>query len=129
MNARKNDLQRVQEIFDVISQTQRDIAEIGMTKSRFLSVESKEELLMREGLENRVFRVAEEGGKLSESTEEYGFDRKAMSGLRNILAHVYSQVDHRIIWNVIEEEFPALLASCKAYCNDNGYELRESKIN
>lgn len=127
MNAKNSDMLRIQEIYDLVSQTQLDIAEVGMTKERFLEPHNKEDILIREGLENRVFRIAEEGGKLGVEAEGYGFDRKAMSGLRNILAHVYAQVDHRIIWNVIVKEFPALLVSCKAYCLDQGFDLKLSK--
>lgn len=126
MNAKKSDLRRIQEIFDVVSQTLRDIDRIDMTQKRFLDATNTQDTLIREGLENRVFRVAEEGGGLGAEFEEYGFDRRAMSGLRNILAHVYAEVDHRIIWNVLEREFPSLLVSCKAYCNDKGYDLKES---
>ncbi|MDR1358753.1 MAG: DUF86 domain-containing protein [Coriobacteriales bacterium] len=128
MNAQNNDLTRIQEIYDVLVQTQRQIAELGMTSSRFLHPDSTAEELIVEGLENRVFRVAEEGGTLSPEAEHYGFERKAMKGLRNILAHDYGQVDHRIIWNVLEKEFPRMLDACRAYSESLGVDLHETNL-
>jgi len=87
---------------------------------------SHTEELTIEGIENRVFRVAEEGGKMDEEAESFGFERKAMSGLRNILAHDYGQIDREIIWNVLEKDFPALIESCQEYCASLGVELRET---
>jgi len=37
MNAYNTELQRIQEIYDVVNQTQNQILEIGMTKERFLN--------------------------------------------------------------------------------------------
>lgn len=61
------------------------------------------------------------------AAETHGFDRRAMSGLRNILAHDYGQVDRKIIWSVVEKDFPTLLESCKRYCTALGVELNESR--
>lgn len=123
MNAQDSDIKRMQEIVNVIQQTQQQIEEIGMNKTRFVNPCDAAEELIVEGLENRVFRVAEEGGRMSEAAEAFGFERKTMSGLRNILAHAYGQVDHEIVWNVIEKDFPALLKACEAYCESLGFDI------
>lgn len=126
MNARNNDLNRIQEIYDVVVLTNRQIIEAQITKENFLNPQTAIDELVTEGIENRIFRIAEEGGQLSEETEAYGFDRKAMRGLRNILAHDYGQVDRRIVWNVVQKDFPQLLKACQTYCNEKGLALKES---
>ena len=127
MSAQSTEYKRIQEIFDIILQTQRQITEIAMTRERFLNPISASDELIIEGIENRIFRVAEEGGRMNEEAELFGFERKAMSGLRNVLAHDYGQIDREIIWNVIEKDFPTLVKSCKRYCASLGVELQESK--
>ena len=70
---------------------------------------------------NRVLRVTEEVGRLSdEVSQRYGFEKHAVLGVRNRLAHAYGDVDREIIWAVIEHDFDELLASCALYCEDNG---------
>ena len=73
---------------------------------------------------NRVFRICEETGKLSDSIAEgYGFERHAASGVRNRLAHAYGEVDRDIIWEVISSDLKELLGSCRRYCDDMGLDL------
>lgn len=31
-----------------------------------------------------------------------------MIALRNILVHAYAKVDHRVLWNIVERDLPAL---------------------
>lgn len=73
---------------------------------------------------NRVFRVTEEAGALPDAVaQEFGFERHAVSGVRNRLAHAYGDVDKDIIWNVIESDFDELLRGCQQYCDEHGYAL------
>ena len=44
MSAKPNDLGRIQEIFDVVTQTQRQIGELVFTRERFLNPASTEVL-------------------------------------------------------------------------------------
>ena len=125
MNAKSNDIRRIQEMYTIIEQTNRSLAELQMTKDAFVLPKGVKEELIVEGLENRVFRVAEEGGQLSAEAEAYGFDCKSMRGIRNLLAHAYGEIDRRIIWDVLKKDFPALLNSCRNYCADNNIELPE----
>ena len=124
MSAKPNDLGRIQEIFDVVTQTQRQIGELGFTRERFLNPASTEDDLISEGIINRVLRVTEEDGKISdEVSRAYGFDTRGAAGVRNRLAHAYGEVDREILWEVISEDFDELLSSCHAYCDDKGFEL------
>lgn len=124
MSAKPSDLGRIQEIFDVVTQTQQQMRELGFKRERFLHPASTEDDLISEGIINRVLRVAEEAGRISdEISRTYGFDTKGASGVRNRLAHAYGEVDREILWAVISADFDKLLASCRAYCDDKGLEL------
>ena len=73
---------------------------------------------------NRVLRVTEEAGRIDDAVAaKHGFDTSGARGVRNRLAHVYGDVDREIIWQVIEQDFEALLDACQSYCDDEGVEL------
>lgn len=115
---------RIQEAHDVIVQTQVQIASLGFGRERFLAPETDEDDLIAEGLMNRVFRVVEELGKISDDVaRRYGFDSHAVRGVRNRLAHAYGEVDRAIVWQTIERDFPQVLAACRVYCDDVGIDL------
>ena len=102
MSAKPNDLGRIQEIFDVVTQTQRQMSELRFTRERFLYPVSTEDDLISEGIINRVLRVAEEAGRISdEVSRAYEFDTRGAAGVRNRLAHAYGEVDREILWEVI----------------------------
>lgn len=124
MSAKSSDLGRIQEIHDLVLQTQAQIASLGFTKERFLNPADDADDLMAEGLMNRVFRITEEAGKISEGVAaRYGFGTRGASGVRNRLAHAYMEVDREIVWSVLEDDCPALLEACNAYCDDMGLDL------
>lgn len=124
MSARESDLLRIQEIYDVATQTKAQIEELGLSKEQFVSPGTARDELIAEGLVNRVFRVTEEGCNLSGLFAEYGFELRAMNGIRNRLAHAYGTIDMDIVWDVLEIEFPKLVDACVRYCEDEGIDLR-----
>lgn len=124
MSAKENDLLRIQEMYDIATQTMLQIDELEFNRERFVHAQTVQDQLIAEGLANRVFRITEEGGKLSELFKEYGFELREMSGLRNRLAHAYGTIDMEIVWNVLETEFPKVIEGCERYCDDNGITLR-----
>lgn len=124
MNAKSNDLARIQEIWDVGTQTKRQIVSLGFSRERFLNPASDADDLIAEGLMNRVLRICEEAGCVSdEAARMYGFDRHAAGGVRNRLAHAYGEVDRAIIWEVIERDLDVLLEACQTYCLEEGIKL------
>lgn len=124
MNAKLTDLARIQEIFEVITETQRQIFSLKINKNRFINPSNDTDDLIAEGILNRVLRITEEAGYIfDEIAEKYGFDRHGVRGVRNRLAHAYGEVDREIIWNVIQEDFDSLIASCKAFSEDEGIDL------
>ena len=65
MNAKRDDLSRLQEIHDIILQTKRQLRALEFTRSRFCDPDNDEDDLIAEGIMNRVLRVTEEVGRLS----------------------------------------------------------------
>ena len=124
MNAKNNNLDRIQEIWSIGNQTKRQIESLGFNKDRFLAPVDDEDDLIAEGLINRVFRITEEAGRITEDVaNRYGFERRAASGVRNLLAHAYGEIDREILWEVIDTDLEELLNACKRYCNDHGIEI------
>lgn len=124
MSAKRDDYAKIQEIYDVVMETQRQMSSLGVGREAFLNPSTDTEDLVAEGLLNRVLRVTEEAGHLSEETSsQYGFERAAVNGVRNRLAHAYGEVDREIIWEVLEGDFPKLLEGCRAFCDDRGIAL------
>lgn len=127
MIAKTSDLARIQEMYDIICQTERQMQALAFTRERFLNPTNDNDDLVAEGILNRVFRVAEEGGKLSdECADNYGFDRRGISGVRNRLAHVYGEVDRPLIWAVLTKDFAEIKRSCQAFCDNHGIDLHET---
>ena len=124
MSAKVEEASSIQEIYDIVLQTQSEIEEIGFTEEAFKHPRTAVENLIAEGIMNRVLRITEEVGHLSESvSQEYGFERRGAVGVRNRLAHAYGEVDRQIIWDVVSNDFDALLAGCLRYCDDRGIDL------
>ncbi len=124
MSAKATDLARVQEIYDVVRQTQEQMRSLAFTKDRFLNPANDMDDLIAEGLMNRAFRITEEAGKITaDVASRYGFDTRGASGVRNRLAHAYMEVDREIVWQVLHEDCAELLRACRAYCDDMGVDL------
>lgn len=124
MNAKNSDLARIQEIWDLTKQTQTQVANLNFTEDKFLNPSNDNDDLIGEGLMNRVFRIVEEAGHISdEVANEYGFERRAASGVRNRLAHAYGEVDKAIIWQVISVDLDELANACARFANDIGISL------
>ena len=85
MSAKSTDLARVQEVYDVVRQTQEQMRKLVFTKERFLNPTNDVDDLIAEGLMNRAFRITEEAGKISaDVAARYGFDTRG--GSRDYLA-------------------------------------------
>lgn len=124
MNAKKSNLGRIQEIYDIAIKTRAQINSTQFTRERFLNPTNDEDDLMAEGILNRVLRLTEELGCIEESTAAtYSLNDKGARGIRNRLAHAYGEVDREIIWDVIENDFGEIIDGCTAYCGDIGVDL------
>lgn len=124
MSAKRSELGRIQEIYDIIVKTRSQIASTQFTKERFLNPANDEDDLMAEGILNRVLRLTEELGGIEETTaKKYSLNDKGARGVRNRLAHAYGETDCEIIWDVIGNDFDEIIDGCTAYCGDIGVEL------
>ena len=94
MSARENDLLRIQEIYDIATQTIAQLDELRLTREQFVHPSTTQQLLIGEGLTNRVLR-----------------------------AHAYGTVDLHMIWEVLQSDFPKLVEGCVAYCADRDIRL------
>ena len=118
MSAKPNDILRIQEIYDIATETLAQLEELSLTEEQFLYPSTARDKLMTEGLVNRVLRAAEEGEKLSTALLEYGFEMKEMSGLRNRIVHAYGTIDMGIIWKILQIEFPQLIVHAKVFISE-----------
>lgn len=124
MSAKASDLAKIQEMYVLITETQRQIESLGITEQRFKGPGDDADRLFSEAIMNRVFRITEEAGSLSDEVLSlYDFDRRAIKGVRNRLAHAYDDVDVDVIWDIVQEDFPKLIEGCQAYCDELGLEL------
>lgn len=124
MNAKSSNLGRIQEVYDLVTKTRKQIESLGISRERFVNPIDDADDLLAEGIMNRVFRITEELGHLdSEIAECYELDSRGARGIRNRLAHVYGEVDRDIVWGVIENEFEAILKGCVEFCDDIGVDL------
>lgn len=124
MSAKKSELGRIQEVFDIVIKTRAQIANTQFTKERFINPPNDADDLMAEGILNRVLRLTEELGNIEDATaQKYSLNGKGARGIRNRLAHAYGEVDREIVWGVIENDFDEILEGCRAYCEDMGVEI------
>ncbi len=116
MNARKSDALRAQEVLDAIQETFDRIDAFGISRERFLSDDDIETRILADALLMCVLRVTEEAGKLSDSAKNLHpeIDWRGVSGMRNYLAHDYGNVDKRMVWTAVNEEFDSLARACRA---------------
>lgn len=115
MNARKSDPLRAREILETIQETFDRIDAYGISEERFLSEDDLETRVLADALLMCVLRVTEEAGKLSDSSKllHPEIDWRGVSGMRNYLVHDYGNVDRRMVWNAVNEEFEPLAQACR----------------
>lgn len=67
--------------------------------------------LLRSGTERQLEIIGEALNQLSktdpEAVKRISHHRRIIA-LRNILAHGYAKVDHRVIWNIVGQDLPVL---------------------
>ena len=125
MSAKNSDDARVLELYRVIQETKTRIEALGVTKKTFLADDSALNRAAADSLLMCVFRATEEAGSMSSETRRAhpDIEWRCISGMRNILAHDYGNVDREIIWASIEHDFPELGAFCKDYATAHGLNL------
>lgn len=72
----------------------------------------EKDLVRRLALERSLELLGEAARRVSESTkkEHPGIDWRALIGQRNVLAHDYGVIDHRLLYDNAKQKIPLLLA-------------------
>lgn len=127
MSARQDDNRRIGEIWHVIQQLKRRMAESNMTQEQFLAPQTALEEMAVDGLLYSLFRVTEEAAALSDRTKiefpDIAWD--AIRGLRNRLAHDYPGTDHVSIWHALVHDLDELEMMCIAYAERRNLNLAQ----
>ena len=82
-----------------------------------------ENRLLRQGVERNFEIIGEALNRLRrDDTETAGRigDTPRIVAFRNILAHGYDAIDHEIVWHLIQEELPGLLAVVEGLLGEAG---------
>ncbi len=80
---------------------------------------SKDEFIQNVQLQDAVIRrllvIAEAARRVSETTRQERFDISwaEINGMRNRLVHEYNDVNFDIVWDVVQNEIPSLIAALK----------------
>jgi uncharacterized protein with HEPN domain len=69
--------------------------------------------IMVRATERAILIISEAAKALPDEmiARESGIDWRAIRSIGNILRHEYERVEPKILWSIISEEFPSLLAS------------------
>ncbi len=75
----------------------------------------KNDRLLQRGVEKDLEIIGEAANKLSEHTHKElpRIPWKAIIGMRNILVHVYFELDLETVWKTAKEDIPPLLENLK----------------
>ena len=77
----------------------------------------RRERLVRQAIERNFEIIGEAVNRLAQydpDTAERITKHRRIVDFRNVLAHGYDLIDHRIVWSTIEEEVPVLLTEIEA---------------
>lgn len=118
MSARQDDNRCVAEMWNTITLLEQRLADIGMTRETFVNPKSSLEALLAEGVYHMLERVLEECTILSIDTmfEYRDIPWKKVIGLRNRMVHDYPGTNSGILWDVIQNDLPALRHMCERFC-------------
>ena len=122
MNARKADALRAAEVAETIQEARNRIDVFNLTEESFLKSDTIEMRSVADALLMCVLRVTEEAGKLSDRAKDLHpeIDWAGIAGMRNYLAHDYGNVDRRMVWIAIRDEFDTLEQACQQIADKSG---------
>lgn len=121
MNARKADALRTAEVVETIQEARKRITAFKLTEESFLKSDTVEMRAVADALLMCVLRVTEEAGKLSSRAKGLHpeIDWAGVAGMRNYLVHDYGNVDRRMVWVAIRDEFDALERACQQIVSES----------
>lgn len=82
----------------------------GFTAGKSLA-DYERDVLLRSGVERQFEIIGEALAQLARLDEPLAArvsDRRSVVAFRNILIHGYREIDHRIVWDIVETKLPVL---------------------
>lgn len=79
--------------------------------------------MLRSAVERQLEIVGEALAQLARidlATASQISEYRRIIAFRNILIHGYAEIDHRIVWNVLELKLPVVLREAEAFLSDEG---------
>lgn len=94
-----------------------DAQMLGETRERFLATSTTQEVLAF-----RLLRVGEAAGRMpdEDKARHPEIPWRAITGLRNLIAHNYDDVEVGILHSIAVSNIPALAAACRAIMAHHG---------
>lgn len=80
------------------------------------------DLMLRSAVERQLFILGEALTQLRQAEPDLADgirDARAIIGFRNLLAHAYSAIDARRVWDIVENSLPDTLAVIEALLPDS----------
>jgi uncharacterized protein with HEPN domain len=101
-SATRRDQRAVEDILELCEQAARLVAR------GHVPFETDEMLLLAP--EALMQRIGEAASRLSDGFQDQHPEVpwRAIRGMRNLVAHDYGRIDHRIVWNTLKTDFPEL---------------------
>lgn len=88
----------------------------GITEKEFL-----EKRLIQRAVEKDLEIIGEAANKVSENTKDdlSNLPWDEMIGMRNVLTHVYFDVDLQVVWKTIKEDLPPLIRKLENHLEES----------
>ena len=125
MAARRSDEQRIKDMAMYINETEIRLDLYPITAAQFINRDDWQSKGLGESIEVAVYKTLEEANNLSESvtSQNRNIPWEKLRGMRNIFAHGYHDIDHKIILDTIVNDFPDLREFCEDYAQEKGFEI------
>lgn len=113
MNSSNRDLAAIWDMTQAIREIQQFVA--GFSETEYLKT-----LWVRRVVERNFEILGEASRRVSDEFQSAHpeIDWRNTIGLRNIISHRYEQVDHEILWDIIQNVLPSLLVSLEGFLPD-----------
>jgi uncharacterized protein with HEPN domain len=93
----------------------RSACEIMAMRTRFTLRDVEEDDVLTSALLHKAILIGEAANRVSDAGQaRWPLPWREMTGMRNVLVHDYDAVDLGIVWQMAEQDLPALVAQIEA---------------
>lgn len=112
------DLRRIKRVLANGEKLRARIVFTGTTRDSFIGDTSESGLIAYDAIMILVLQIVEDAGMLSDDVKAAlpAQPWRNIKGFRNLLAHVYYQVDKEMAWDIVSRDIPSLCESLAAIC-------------